>query len=78
MLYKGLKGAVSIPTNDLVHPVRHIRKHHMLAFQTPFSNTDMYKSIFFPKTIRDWNSLTSSLLFAAEGAKFTSLIRARD
>ena len=36
-----------------------------------------------PQTIRDWNSLTDSLLSAAEDAedsvaKFTSLVRARD
>ena len=82
MLYKGLKGAASIPTNDLVPPIRHVRNHHSLAFQTPFANTDIYNSSFFPQTIRDWNSLTDSLLSAAEGAedfaKFTSLARARD
>ena len=64
-------------------PIRHVRKHHSLAFQTPFANTDIYKSSFFPQTIRDRNSLTESLLSAAEGAeasaaKFTSLVRARD
>ena len=53
-----------------------IRKHH-------FANTDIYKSSFFPQTIRDWNSLIESLLSAAEGeedavAKFTSFVRARD
>ena len=63
--------------------MRHVRKRHSLAFQTPFSNTDIYKGSFFPQTIRDWNSLTDSLLSAAEGAedsvaKFTSLVRARD
>ena len=83
MLYKGLKGAVSIPTNGLVPPIRHARKHHSLAFQTPFVNIDIYKSSFFPKTIRIWNSLADSLLSADEGAedsvaKFTSLVRARD
>ena len=41
------------------------------------------KCSFFPQTIRDWNSLTDTLLSAAEGAedpvaKFTSLVRARD
>ena len=56
---------------------------HWHAFQTLFGNTDIYKSSFFPQTIRDWNSLTDSLLSAAEGAedsvaKFTSLLRARD
>ena len=43
MLYKGLKGAASIPTNDLVPPVRHVRKHHSLACQIPVANTDIYK-----------------------------------
>ena len=53
------------------------------TFQTPFANTDIYKRSFFPQTIRDWNSLTDTLLSAAEGAedsvaKLTSLVRARD
>ena len=61
MLYKGLKGAASIPTNDLVPPIRHVRNHHSLAFQTPFANTDIYKCSFFPQTIRDWNSLTAEV-----------------
>ena len=83
VLYKGLKGAASIPTNDLVPPIRHVRNHHSLAFQTPFANTDIYQCSFFPQTIRDWNSLTDTLLSAAEGAedciaKFNSLVRARD
>ena len=43
-LYKGLKGVASIPANDLVPPIRHVRKHHSLAFQTPFANTDIYTS----------------------------------
>ena len=60
--------------------------HHSLAFQTSFANTDIYKCSFFPQTIRDWNSLTDTLLSAAEGAedrelssvaKFTSLVRSR-
>ena len=83
MLYKGLKGAASISTNDLVPPIRHIRNHHSLAFQTPLAGTDISKSSFFPQTIRDLNSLTDSLISALDSAedsvaKFTSLIRARD
>ena len=92
-LYKGLKGSASIPTNDLAHatpphpdphlPTRHVRNHNFLAFQTPFATTDIYKCSFFPQTIGDWNSLTDTLLSAAEGAedsvaKFTSLVKARD
>ena len=68
MLYKGLKGAASIPTTDLVPTIRHVRNHHSLVFQTPFANTDIYKCIFFPQTIRDWNSVTDTLLATAESA----------
>ena len=83
MLYKGLKIAASIPTNNLVPPIRHVRNHHSLAFQTPFANTDIFKSSFFPQTVRDWIFFTDYLLSAAEGAedsvaKFTSLARAGD
>ena len=49
--------------------IRHVRKHHSLAFQTPVANTDIYKSSFFLQTIRDWNSLTDSLISAAEGSE---------
>ena len=63
MLYKSLKGAASIPTT------RHVRNHHSLAFQTPSANTDIYKCSFFPQTIRDLNSLTDTLLSAAQGAE---------
>ena len=64
MLYRGLKGAASIPTNDLVPPNRHTRNYHSLAFQIPLAATDIYKSNFFSQNIRDWNSLTDSLICA--------------
>ena len=37
MLYKGLKSAASIPTNDLAPPppIRHVRNHLSLAFHPP-------------------------------------------
>ena len=83
MLYKSLKGAARIPKSNLVPPNRHTRNHHSLALQTPLAGTDIYKSSFFPQTIRDWNSITDSLISASECAedpviKFTSLVRARD
>ena len=83
MLYKGLKGAASIPTNDPVPLIRHTRNHHSLTFRIPVAGTDIFKSSFFPQTIRDWNLLTDSLISASECAvdsvtNFTSLVRARD
>ena len=43
--------------------------------------TDIYKGLFFPQTIRDWNALPDSIIAPAEGAedgvaRFTSLVRA--
>ena len=50
MTYKGLKDAASA---IVPRPIRHVRKHHSLAFQNLFANTDIYKRNFFPNTIRD-------------------------
>ena len=83
LLYKGLKGKASIPTDDLIPKTRCCRNQHSMAFQTPIANTDVYKGSFFPQTIRDWNALPDSLISSAEDAedcvaKFISLVRARD
>ena len=68
MLYKGLKGAASIRTNDLVPQNRRTWNHHSMTFQIPSAGTNIYKSSFFPQTIRDWNSLIESLISASECA----------
>ena len=83
LLYKGLKGKASVPTDDLIPKTRRARNQHSMAFQTPIANIDVYKGSFFPQTIRDWNALPDSLILSAEDAedcvgKFTSLVRARD
>ena len=83
LLYKGLKGKASVPTDDVIPKTRRCRNQHSMAFQTPIANTDVYKGSFFPQTIRDWNALPDSLISSAEDtedcvANFTSLVRARD
>ena len=83
LLYKGLKGKASVPTDDLIPKTRCCRNQHSVAFQFPIANTDVYKGSCFPPTIRDWNTLPDSLISSAEDAedcvaKFTSLVRARD
>ena len=69
MLYKGLNGKASIPTDDLDPKTRRGRNQHSKAFQTPIANTDVYKGSFFPQTIRDWNALPDSLISSAENAE---------
>ena len=83
LLYKGLKGKASVPTDYLIPKTRRCRNQHSMAFQTPIANTDVYKGSFFPQTIRDWNTLPDSMISSAEDAedcvaKFTCLVRARD
>ena len=53
---KCLKGVASLPTNDLVPPTRRTRKYHSMA-NPPTTGTYLYKCSFFPKTIRDCNSV---------------------
>ena len=83
LLYKGLKGKISVSTDDLIPKTRLGRNQYSNAFQTPIANTDVYKCIFCPETMRDWNVLPDSLISSAEDAedcvaKFTSLVKARD
>ena len=66
LLYKGLKGKASIPTDDLIPLVRCCRNDHSMAYQVPIVNTDIYKCRFFPQTIRDWNAPPDSLISCAE------------
>ena len=82
LLYKGLKGKASVPTNDLIPKTRRCRNQHSMAFQTPIANTDVYKGSFFPQIIRDWNAFPDSLILSAKDAedcvaKFSSLVRTR-
>ena len=77
LLYKGLKGKASIPTDDLIPKTRRCRNQHSMAFQTLIANTDVYKGSFFTQTIRDAHP--DSLISFAEdaedcAAKFTSLV----
>ena len=61
LLYKGLKGKASVPTDDLIPKTRRCRNQHSVAFQTPIANADVYKGSFFPESIRDWNALPDPL-----------------
>ena len=81
-LYEVLKGTDSIPTNDLVPPIRGIRNRHSRAFQTPLAGTDIYKSSFFPPPPPVYKKLELPDIFpylcsgCAEDSvtKFTSLV----
>ena len=48
LLYKGLKGKDSIPTDDFISLVRRCRNDHSMAYQVPIANIDIYKCSFPP------------------------------
>jgi len=54
---KTVAGRVALDTGDLVQPLRQTRYSDLdLSFTALAVRTDAYK-YFFPRTIRDWNSL---------------------
>ena len=67
LLYRGLKGKASIPTDDLIPLVMRCRNDHSMAYQVPIANTDIYKCSFPPppQNIRDWNALPNFLISSA-------------
>ena len=80
LLYKGLKGKVKIQTDDLIQKTDIAETKHSLAFQTPFASTNIYKHSFFPRTIRNLNDLSDSLITSGEmpGDCVFSIVRNRD
>ena len=61
---KAASGRVATNTGDLVQPLRQTRHADLdLSFTALAARTDVYKYSFFPRTIRDWNSLDTLSLF---------------
>ena len=84
LLYKGLKGAVSIPTfhrpaptHPLTPPPPDRHTHTQLGaveiitltFHIPTARIDIYKGSFYPQTVRDWTTLPDSIIPSSEGAE---------
>ena len=86
LLYKGLKGKASIPTELQMTLSPWLGAAGMIIpwhIRSPLLTLIFISVAPPPPTIRDWNALPDSLISSAEGtedgvAKFTSLVRARD
>jgi hypothetical protein len=62
MLYKIVNDKVK--GDRLVPPLRLTRNMHQLSFQIPSSRSDYRTFSYFPRTIRDWNSLPPDIVSA--------------
>ena len=58
MLYKMTHGLASVEHTEHLKPIQRVTKHlSENAFQVPYSKSNYGKFAFFPRTIREWNSL---------------------
>ena len=58
MLYKINNNLVAIDKDDLIPPnILNTRNKHALNFMVPFAKKNAYKYSFYPRTIKDWNTL---------------------
>ena len=79
LLYKGLKGTASIPTDDLT---LHLPQSSHLLFRPLLQELTFTRARSSLKQ-SDWNALPDLIITSVEGAedsvaRFTSLVRARD
>jgi hypothetical protein len=58
----------------LIPPKRTTRNMHPLSFQVPSSSSDNRKYSFFPRTIRDWNSLPTNTAAATTLVAFKAQV----
>ena len=63
MLYKIVNGLVAVKDSDYIKSSsRRTRNTNMLKFHTVAARCDAYAQSYFPRTIRDWNTLSDSVV----------------
>ena len=71
MMYKIVNEEVDIPKEAYLKTAqRRTRGSHEHKFQTISARTDVYKYSYFPRTIRDWNSLDPDTVQSSSLAQF--------
>ena len=61
VFYKIQNALVAIPLPPFIIRPERPRPGHLHQFQVPFCATESYKNSFFPRAIRHWNALPSSI-----------------
>ena len=75
MFYKIDRGLVAIRKEGrLIPPKRRGRNQHNHSYQIPQSRLDAHKTSYFPRTIRDWNELSSITANAKSLGAFKALV----
>ena len=63
ILHKAIYGHLSLPVNNILQPVQRLSRHlNTKALNTIHASKNCYKYSYFPRTIRDWNSLPNAIV----------------
>ena len=74
MLYKMINGLVAIRPDDIL--VRNTRAtRNNLGYRQPRCNTTIFQHSYFPRTIKDWNSISDSTKQASSIEIFKSKLK---
>ncbi|XP_071170901.1 uncharacterized protein [Mytilus edulis] len=75
MLFKIVNEKVAVTKEDrLIPPKRLSRNMHNRSFQIPAASNDYRKFSFFPRTIKDWNSLPPGVVSAPSVEAFKASV----
>ena len=58
MLYRIRHQLANVPTTNFITPATRNTQH----YKTPYARTEVYKSSFFPSTIKLWNNLQPAII----------------
>ena len=65
MMYKIHKGLIAMDAQEFMTPLQRRSRHvNSNAYKIPRSKTDYHMYSFFPRTIREWNSLANETVNA--------------
>ena len=77
MLYKINQELVAIQKSTYLKPVnKYTRNSHSNSFMIPTATKNYRKESFFPRTIREWNSIPPDLLSSDTPEAFKTALRA--
>ena len=70
IFHKAINGHLALPIGHLQPVLRRTRHRNSKAYNTVNTRKDCYKYSFFPRKIKDWNSLTDKIATIKEPHKF--------
>ena len=70
IFHKAINGHLALPIGHLQPVLRRTRHLNSKAYNTIHTSKDCYKYSFFPRTIKDWNSLPDKIATIKEPQTF--------